>query len=215
VDTDWLPLALAIAASPFPIIPVILLLFTPRALANASSFLAGWVIGIVTATTLFTLLTEVFDGRDSSPIWHSWVRIAVGLTLIGYGIRHWQTRARQDSIPGWMQSIDAATPGSALRLGLVLSALNPKILLLAGAGGLAIGAADLTAVTTARSIALFTVVAASTVAIPVVVYAVAGHRVDRPLRAAKDWLLTHHAAVMSVVMLAIGLAVTIKGTRGL
>lgn len=41
------PLALGVALSPFPVVPAILLLFTPRAKATAGAFLAGWAAGIL------------------------------------------------------------------------------------------------------------------------------------------------------------------------
>ena len=43
---EILPLALAIALSPFPIIPAILLLFTAQARSNSIAFLTGWFSGI-------------------------------------------------------------------------------------------------------------------------------------------------------------------------
>ena len=47
---EVLPLALGIAASPFPVVPAILLLFTPRARASSSAFLAGWLVGVGAAS---------------------------------------------------------------------------------------------------------------------------------------------------------------------
>jgi threonine/homoserine/homoserine lactone efflux protein len=215
VVLETLPLALAIAASPFPIIPAILLLFTPRAQANAASFLAGWVIGITAATSVFVLLATVVDALDDTPTWASWTRIVLGLLLVGVGVRQWLTRALKDSTPAWMRSIEQASPRSALRLGLVLSALNPKVLLLAGAAGLAIGSADLSAANATVSVLAFTAVAASTVAIPVVLHAIAGERLDPTLRTAQDWLRRHNAAVMALVLVAIGAALVVKGLQTL
>ena len=43
---DVVPLAIAIAASPFTIIPAILLLFTARARATSLAFLAAWVLAL-------------------------------------------------------------------------------------------------------------------------------------------------------------------------
>ena len=40
-----LPMAVAIALSPFAIIPAIVLLLTPRPREAAGAFLAGWVLG--------------------------------------------------------------------------------------------------------------------------------------------------------------------------
>jgi threonine/homoserine/homoserine lactone efflux protein len=212
---DVLPIALGIAASPFPIIPAILLLFTPRARATSSSFLLGWVVGILVATGAFALLAEVLDTRDQPATWASWARIVLGAVLVVLGVRQWLGRRAKESTPQWMQSLADATPGAALRLGLVLSAANPKILLLAAAGGLAIGSSDLAAGGVALAVALFAVVASSTVAIPVLLYLVLGERILGPLGAVRDWLQANNAAVMAVVIVVIGVLLLVKGLGGL
>lgn len=215
VLVDVLPIALGIAASPFPIIPAILLLFTARAKATSSSFLLGWVVGISVATGAFVLLAEVLGTRDQPAAWASWARIALGAVLVVLGVRQWLSRGAKESAPRWMQSIADATPGTALRLGLVLSAANPKILLLAAAGGLAIGSSELDARGVALAVALFTAVAASTVAIPVLLYLVRGERILGPLGVARDWLQANNAAVMAVVIVVIGVLLLVKGLGAL
>ncbi len=110
-----------------------------------------------------------------------------------------------------MRSIETATPVSAVRLALLLSAANPKILLLSAAAGLSIGAAGLTTAGAAATILVFTAVAASTVAIPVLLYAVRGERVLVPLGRAKDWLQENNSAVMAVVITVIGVLLALKG----
>jgi threonine/homoserine/homoserine lactone efflux protein len=212
---DVLPIALGIAASPFPIIPAILLLFTPRARATSSSFLLGWVVGILVATGAFALLAEVLDTRDQPATWASWARIVLGAVLVVLGVRQWLGRRAKESTPQWMQSLADATPGAALRLGLVLSAANPKILLLAAAGGLAIGSSELAVGGVVLAVALFTVVASSTVAIPVLLYLVLGERILGPLGVVRDWLQANNAAVMAVVIVVIGGLLLVKGLGGL
>ena len=64
---EVLPLAIGIAASPFPVIPAILLLFTGRPRAAAWAFLAGWLVGIGASTTVFVLLAEVVDRSAATP----------------------------------------------------------------------------------------------------------------------------------------------------
>lgn len=215
VLVDVLPVALGIAASPFPIIPAILLLFTARARATSSSFLLGWVVGILVATGLFAALAEVLDTSDQPAVWATWARIVLGAVLVVLGVRQWLGRGAKESAPRWMQSLADATPATALRLGLVLSAANPKILLLTAAGGLAIGSSELDAAGVALAVALFTVVAASTVAIPVLLYLVRGERILGPLGVARDWLQANNAAVMAVVIVVIGVLLLVKGLGAL
>jgi threonine/homoserine/homoserine lactone efflux protein len=212
---EVVPLALAIAASPFPIIPAILFLFTPRARATSIGFLIGWMIGIITVTVAFAALASVIDPGDETPTWASWARIGLGVLLVVLGVRQWRQKNEKSATPAWMQSIEDATPGQALRLGLLLSAANPKIVLLAAASGLAIGSADLTTAGVVGAVAMFTAVAASTVALPLLLHAFLGDRMLGPLGRAKDWLKANNAVVMAWVLMVIGVALSANGVGGL
>ena len=153
------------------------------------------------------------EPRDETPAWISWTRISLGFLLILLGVWQWATRREKASAPAWMQAINDATPARALRLGLLLSGANPKVLLLTAAGGLEIDATGLSRTGAVVTIALFAAVAASTVSIPLVLHAVMGERILGPLSRAKDWLGLHNAAVMAVVITVIGVILTVKGFR--
>jgi len=210
VIREVVPLALGIAASPFPVIPAILLLFTARPRATAGAFLGGWVVGVAGAVTLAALVASVIEFYEGTPTWASWTRVALGAVLVLLGIRQWLVRSTA-SEPGWMRTLETATPGSAGRLGLVLSAANPKVLVLALAAGMAAGAAELTTAGLVGVLLVFTLVASVTVALPLLLYGVLGVRVLRPLGAARDWLRRHHAAVVAVVMVVLGVLLAAKG----
>ena len=212
---EVLALGVAVAASPFPIIPAILLLFTPRAKATSLGFVAGWVIGVLVATGVFIGLATLVELADEPPTWASWARIVLGAALLVLGVQKWLTRGRREEAPAWMQSIDGLTPPTALRLGLLLSAANPKVLLLTAAAGLSIGAADLSTTETAITAVVFTLVASITVALPIVLYLIVGERILRPLGKARTWLQDNNAAVMAVVILVIGALLVVKGWQGL
>jgi threonine/homoserine/homoserine lactone efflux protein len=213
VTREIAAIALGIAASPFPIIPAILLLFTPRPRMTAGSFLLGWVLGIVVATTTFAAVASLIEPRDATPAWVAWTRVSFGSLLILVGVRQWATRREKASAPAWMQALSDATPARALRLGLLLSAANPKVLLLTAAGGLEIESSGHSGAEAAVAIALFAAVAASTVSIPLALYAVTGERMLGPLSRAKDWLALNNAAVMAVVITVIGIYLAVKGLR--
>lgn len=208
-------LAVGIAASPFPVIPAILLLFTARPRSTSLSFLGGWFGGIAAATGFFVLLADVVGSSDGSPTWLAWVRIAAGTILVAYGLDQWAARNASDEVPGWMQSIQDATPGRAARLALLLSVANPKIVLLAAAAGLDIGAATATPAGAVAVTVAFTVVASVSVATPVLMFALVGARVLPPLGRARDWLTRNNAAVMAVVITVIGLVLVKNGVTGL
>ena len=212
---ETLGLALAIAASPFPVIPSILLLFTGRPRAAASAFLAGWAGGILMITTVLVVLSEFVESSQQSPTWVSWVRVALGAALLGYGVRQWLGRRAADTSPAWMRSIGNATPAMAFRLALLLSAANPKVVLIAAAAGLSIGSGELHGWAEVGAVLAFTAVASVSVSVPLLSYVMLGDRVLGPLGVARDWLTRHNAAVLSVVLVVLGILLLLKGIQGL
>jgi hypothetical protein len=203
------PYALAIALSPFGVIVAILLLFTPRPRAAGGAFLAGWAVGIAVAAGVFVALASVVELSDEPPSWASWARLGLGVVLLLVGARLWLRRAGKAE-PAWLRSLAGITPARALRLGLLLSA-NPKTLLLAVAGGLAIGAAELTLAGTVVAVAVFIGLAVVTVALPFLLHMLLGVRVLATLGRAKDWLTAHDATVMAVALVVVGILLTVQG----
>ncbi len=211
---DILPLALGVAISPIPIIAAILMLFSARAGSTSTGFLIGWVLGIVVATGLFTALAGTINLGDSGS-GSGWVKIVLGALLVIVGVRQFRGRNDTRGTPKWMSAIDSLTFGKALGLGFLLSAVNPKNLLMAAAAGVSIGAAGLSTGGDIVAVAVFTVIAASTVAVPVISYLVARERMRGPLDAMKAWLEDNNATVMAVLMLVIGVVLIGKGIGGL
>ena len=101
--------------------------------------------------------------------------------------------------------------GAALGLALLLSAVNPKNLLLAVAAGASIGRAQLGTGPAAIVIAVFVVIAAVTVAAPVVLYLVAPGKAADVLDEVRAWLVANNAAIMAVLLLVIGTQLLGKG----
>ncbi|WP_338674507.1 GAP family protein [Streptomyces sp. SCSIO 30461] len=206
--------ALGIALSPFPVVPAILLLLTARARENSSAFIAGWTAGVAGAAVLFTLLTSVVEFTGKPPAAVSWGRIGLGGLLILLGAMLWRRR-RTRADPAWIRALESTTWPKALRLGLLLSAVNPKILVLIAAGGVAIGSAQLTTAGRAGSIALFAVIASAGVILPPLLRLLVGELMMPPLERAKDWLKAHNAAIVAIVIALIGLLLVVKGVGGL
>ncbi|NCD20054.1 MAG: hypothetical protein EOL89_08740 [Actinobacteria bacterium] len=213
---ELLPVAVAILLSPFPLVPVVLLLLTGRPLANGGSFLAGWSGGLLVLAAVFTAAASAVELWDEVPTWASWTRLALGVALIVLGARKWVTGggAKAES-PAWMAALGDYTPRRSAKLGLLLAVANPKVLLLVLAGGVAIGAAELGPVRAALAALAFSAVAASAVALPVLARLVFGRRVERPLDVARRWLEAHNDAVVAVVLVALGVMLVLKGAGAL
>jgi threonine/homoserine/homoserine lactone efflux protein len=213
---EILPLAIGIAVSPIPIIAAILMLFSKRAATTSAGFQIGWVLGIVVATAIFTALAGTLQTGGEPSVAASWIKIGLGVLLLLVGIRQWRGREGKHDNPKWMTAIDDFTFVKALGLGFLLSAVNPKNLIMAAGAGVAIGsAAALSLGGEAVAVAVFTVVAASTVAVPVLGYLVAAERMRGPLDSLKAWLEHNNATVMATLILVIGSVLVGKGVGGL
>ena len=111
-----------------------------------------------------------------------------------------------------MAAIDTMTTVRGFILGFVLAAVNPKNLLMAAGAGVIIGTAGLEIGSVVVVTLIFVVIAAISVALPVIAYLVApptGWRL-RSSRCA-TWLVHNNATVMSVLLLVIGVVLIGKG----
>ena len=213
---DILPLAVAITISPIPIIAAILTLLSQRAKGTSVGFLIGWVTGIVVAVTAFTFLSAVLPASDpdaSGPV-KGTIQLLLGVLLFLVAAKQWQGRPRagqQADPPRWMGAIESLSVGKGMGLGFLLSAVNPKNLIMSAGAGVVIGSAGLPGGETTVVIGAFTVVAASSVAVPVVVYLVAPEQLAGLLEAFRGWLLKKSATIMTVLLLVIGVSMIGRG----
>jgi threonine/homoserine/homoserine lactone efflux protein len=216
---DILPLAVGVAVSPVPIIAVILMLFAPRAGGTSACFLIGWVAGIVAVLVIALLAAGGATGDDSGPsAVVSWLKLVLGAGLLFLAVRQWRSRpaeGEQPTLPKWMAAIDSFTPLKALGLAFLLAGVNPKNLALGVAAGVTIGQAGLAGGQATLAGVVFVVIAVSTVAGPVLAYAVASEQMTGPLDRLKSWLQANNATVMAVLLLVMGASVVGKGLAGL
>lgn len=213
---DMLPLALGVAISPIPIIAAILMLLSPKARVTSVGFLLGWVIGIVVAVTVFTLLSSILpeDDPDASRPIRGVVQLVLGLLLFVLAFGQWRKRPKtgeEAALPKWMKAIDTIVFPAAFGLGFLLSALNPKNLIMAAGAGTDVGGAGLPTGSIILVIVVYTLIASSTVLIPVVGYLVAADRLRGPLDALRGWLAAENAVIMAVLLLVIGMSMIGKG----
>lgn len=209
---ELIPLALVIALSPLSIIPGILVLHTPRPRPTSLAFLSGWVLGIAGVTAAFVGASNLVHGLNG-PRWSPIVRIAIGAGLIVWALRRWWTRNRSATQPKWLTSMTTMEPRRAFLTAVVLSVVNVKVLFMSAAAGAAIGTSSLSAGASWVAGAGFTVLAISSVAVPVLAYQAAGDRLDGPLNRLKDWMEQNHATLIAAILFIIGVALIYKGVH--
>ncbi|MFC9558943.1 GAP family protein [Agromyces sp. NPDC056965] len=211
-----LPLALGIAISPIPIIAAILMLLSPKAKGTSVGFLIGWVLGIVVAVVVFTLLASIIPEQDpdaSKPI-AGVIKLLLGAGLLLLALKQWRGRPKDGeaaALPKWMSAIDSMTTVRGAVLGFLLSAVNPKNLLMAAGAGVLIGTAGLNGGEITLVIVIFVLIAACSVAVPVIAYLIASERMAAPLESLRGWLVQNNATVMAVLLLVIGVVMIGKG----
>jgi threonine/homoserine/homoserine lactone efflux protein len=215
-----LSLGVGVALSPVPIIAVVLMLATPRARSNGPAFLAGWLAGLALAGTLVLLVSSGADAStdDGPATWVSVLKLVLGLLLLGLALKQWRDRPTGDeeaALPKWMQTIDTFGPPKALAFGVLLSAVNPKNLLLTVGAAAAIAQTGIGAGQQAIALAVFVVVGTLGVGAPVVLYFALGERSRRLLDQLKRWMAAHNAAIMAVLLLVIGAKLLGDGIAGL
>ena len=215
VLTELIPLALVITLSPLSIIPAVLVLHTPHPRPAALLYLIGWVAALFVLTAVFVGVSGLIGSLDKPPTWASWLRIVVGAALIVFGIFRWLTRHRSAHMPGWMRQLTSVSPVKAGVYGAALAVVNPKVLFVCAAAGLAIGTEALGQPLVWAAVTYFVAIAASSVALPVLAYAVSGDRLDPALSKLKDWMERHNAALVAAILIVIGLLVLYKGIHGL
>ena len=204
-----LSFGVGVALSPIPIIAVVLMLGTPRARVNGPGFLLGWVAGLAVVGAIVLAVSGAADATgDSGPAtWVSWLKIALGLLSLLFAVRQWRGRpaAGADAeLPRWMQTIDRFTLGRSVAMGVALSAINPKNLLLTVGAAAAIAGTGATTGAQVVALAVFVLIGALGPGIPVAIYFALGDRARHLLDELKAWMGAHNAAIMAVLFAVIG-----------
>lgn len=214
-----LPAALAVALSPFPVIGVVLLLAGRRGDRNGSLFAIGWVAGLTIVAALVVVAFSGADDPDStSSAIADWLRVLAGVGMIAMGVRKWSKRPRADEdaeVPSWMASLDDATAGRALTLGLVLSAANPKNIALTASASTSIVEAGAHDAALAVALVAFVLLGSCIVLGAVVAHFTGGPRAAASLEDVRRFMIANSAVIVMIVLLLLGASILGDGIAGL
>jgi hypothetical protein len=202
-------LAIGIAISPVPIIAVVLMLTTPRARVNGPAFMLGWLLGLGVIGAIVLAIADPAKASNSGApaTWVSWLKIVLGILLLLVAVRQFRGRPHdeeQAAMPKWMGAIDNFKPPAALGTGALLAGANPKNLLLAVGGAVAIAQTGIDGAQQAIAYLIFAVIATIGIGAPVGIYFALGQRSQDILGRLKYWMAQHNAVIMSVLCLIIG-----------
>ena len=201
------PVAVAVAASPVPVIAVILILFTPQARSNSVAFLFGWVLGLTVVGSIVLIAGDFASDDSGESTTSGVVKLVLGLVFLLLAVRNWRSRPKageDPELPGWMATIDDFGAAKSGGTAAFLSGVNPKNLALTVAATATIAAAGLTTGEQIAVFAVFVAIASITVAAPVLVYLIMGERVQDGLNSLKGWLIANNNTVMAVLFVVFG-----------
>ena len=210
-----LPVALAIAFNPVPIIAAIVMTATERPLVNGLAYLAA-LTGVsfgFGAVVLIALHGHVMTPgtRTGTIVLVLWVLVGLAfLTAFVVILVRRPKPGQAQAEPKWMRWIGRLGPLGAAVVGVLLVNYEMEAPALSD-----ILAADVTQSQALVALALFVAVAVFTSYIPIVAYAVAPRAVGGALAASKDWLARYNRPILLVLFAAIGGFYTVKGVAGL
>jgi hypothetical protein len=219
---ELLPLAVALAVGPLPIIAVMLILTSEGARSKGVAFVGGRLVGLVllvgAALVIFSAIDDPTLGHRGhpSPV-VSILRIAVGVVLIGLAARMWRRhRAEPDGQPSpLVRRVDGLTVRGSFGMGLAVTAIDPASISIGILVGLDIAAARLPVLADVLFLVAFVLASTLTVTGPVLAYLAGGEAAQRRLTGLKSWLLTNEKTVMMVLFVLIGAMLIGRGIREL
>src|SRR4051794_36529774 len=185
------PLGLAAAISPVPIITSVTLTGTRRPTLTVTAYVLGGllaytILGMLTVAVVSTS-SQLGHNGTPSPLALA-INFVIGGALLALALFSVVTRHHEHGAPRWMTAVQNFGPGRAFLAGIVVLSPHLKNLLLLAAAITDIGAAHLGLISGAVALLLFMTITLAPVLAPLVV-----HLVRPPEQAAattarwKDW----------------------------
>jgi len=217
-------LGLACAANPWGIMIAILLLDAKRGHGIVWTYVVAWVgaIGVVLAALLVGLGAVLESGSDTATTTVSLIELALGVVLLAFGVKRILGARRAPAameagvssdppeLPGWLRAIENISYAAAFVLG-IYSATYPVVI---AAGG-EILSADVTKTEALALAVLFVVLGSSSVAAIAALGTFAPRRSGAFLDRMRAWLTLHNRAVITAILIVLGVALTARGVTGM
>ena len=213
---DLILLAVIVSLSPFPVIAMILVLFSRAALRNGVAFLATAAVAalVVPAAVAFAVDATVDDAGAGGSSLNGWALLVLGGVLLALAGRSWFRRTER-KVPAVFDKIAGMGTAGVVALAAGTTLLNPKNLVMYVSAGAALGALDLDASPTLLLAAAFCVVATLPLWASLAYLTAGGPDARHQLGRLKDWLMANNTAVMAAVLAVLGSIVIVNGLTAL
>ena len=204
-----LPLAVAVAVFPVPVIAAVLVLGSDRGTAKGLVFVVAWCVGLGAVGAIALVLAGVADASEAgeSATWVDVLLLALGLLLLALAVNQWRGRpsaGEETPVPRWMRAIGDFTMVKAGGAGFALTAVNPKNVLLTIAAAAEIAEVGLPAGQQITVLLGFVLVASAGVLTPLLLSIALGDRSRELLDRLRSWMARYNAVIMAALFLLIG-----------
>ena len=173
--------------------------------------LVGWLLGLAALGAVAIVLgnhTSLYGSDADAPL-ARWIQGIAGVGLLALAAQQWRGRDRKEQ-PTWMASLADVSALKAFGLGALLSAGNPKNLLLTLSAMAVVVEAGLTLSHELIVLVGFILVASIGVATPPILVALRGDKAQPMLEAWRAWLGRYSAVLMAVVLGVIGAVLLVR-----
>ena len=214
---ELVPQAIGLAASPLPLIAVLVMILSPDGRGRSIGFAVGRVLAVLATAAAVAGVSELVTQGAGGTRVGAVIRLVLGVVLVLLSISKLRSRPRgsdEPKTPGWMQSLDGMPPAKALGTGLLVTVINPKELIFGIAAGVVIGSSTLPAGMVSAALLIYTAIATITVVVPVVAYLLVGARVRGMLEPVRTWLVRYYNVIIAAVLAIIGAVMIGKGLAG-
>ena len=200
--SNVLPLAITMVIGP-GLLAAIVLVTSERAIPNSLAYVLGFGLMVAIGVTAFrgvaALLGNNVDLGDPSDSGSAGVIIQIALValLIFASIKQYLGRATAEP-PKWLGTLQTATPGGALKMGLIVVAIMPSDLVIMFTVAMNLEQNGESLLTALPFVALTTLV----VAAPLLAYVIFHRRAARAMPKVRDWM-NSNSWLVNIIVFAI------------
>ena len=202
-----LPLALGVAAAPWAIIILMILLLTPRAVSNAYAFLMGWFIGLMLVGIVVLNSPGLMDNSGEPSRLMGWIRLGMGGVFLIFSLFLFKKIPKgkdQQTIPKWIERVDSFGFFHASMIGFMLSTLNIKNSSMVVVGAASMGRRGLNSRQELVTLLLFCLIASIGVMIPHIIFLLNRKNAELVFGKIKVWILKNRVLILLGILLVFG-----------
>lgn len=214
---QFIPLAVA-AIAPVMVVAVILMLSSKGGLGKSVAFILGRILCYILWGVLFIALAGkvASANSDETSTASLAIKTLLGGLLLVLAVKSYLGEDDPDAPPPkWMSALDKANPGVLLGIGVLLSIVQFRFVLLMMAGATSIAEAQLSLVQVVISLAVLILAMIWPQLLPIVLYVVMGDRAQAVLESMNHWLAQNQRMVNVVVLGLFGVVLLSQGLVGL